>query len=264
MDPKTREPKPNSSLIKPETALIETGLAKDIIHARSLISCGLVFLGDQIVNNKTKITEEILLSKGLRVKYKKPYVSRGAIKLKSVFNDLDINVTDFKCLDIGASTGGFTQLLLEKGASLVYAVDVGKGILDQKLRTDNKVVVMEGINARFLDEYESVRNVLKPESIDLCVLDLSFISLKLVIPKIYNYIKKGGYLIPMIKPQFEAQREDLAEGGVVRDQVVVDEILEGMRSFIRDLGADVIKMVPSDIKGPSGNLEYFCVTKKKL
>ena len=264
MDSKIREPKSNSSLIKPETALIETGLAKDIIQARSLISCGLVFLGDQIVNSKTKITEEILLSKGLRVKYQKPYVSRGAIKLKSVFKDLDIDVSGFKCLDVGASTGGFTQLLLEKGASLIYAVDVGKGILDQRLRTDKRVVVMEGINARFMDEYESVRTLLRPESVDLCVMDLSFISLKLVIPKIFTYIKKDGYFIPMIKPQFEATREDIEEGGVVRDQEVIKEILQGLSSFVEGLGADVIKMVPSDIKGPSGNLEYFCVTKKKL
>lgn len=264
MDSKIREPKSNSSLIKPETALVETGLAKDISHARSLISCGLVFIGDQIVNNRTEITEDILLSKGLRVKYKKPYVSRGAIKLNSVFKEIDINVNGFKCLDVGASTGGFTQLLLEKGASLVYAIDVGRGILDQKLRSDNRVVVMEGVNARFLDEYESIKNELKTESIDLCVMDLSFISLKLVIPKIYPYVKKGGYIIPMIKPQFEAPREKIQEGGIITDQTLIEEILGEIRLFIQNLGADVIKMIPSDIKGPSGNLEYFCVTRKKL
>jgi 23S rRNA (cytidine1920-2'-O)/16S rRNA (cytidine1409-2'-O)-methyltransferase len=261
---KIREPKPDQLLIKPETALVESGLAKDLEHARSLISCGLVFMGDHLVDNRTKITEEELVSQPLRVKYKKPYVSRGAVKLESVFKNTDIGVTGFTCLDVGSSTGGFTQLLLEKGASKVYAVDVGKGILDQKLRTDKRVIVMEGVNARLMDEDKTAKENLKPGMIDLCVMDLSFISLKLVVPKVFCYIKKGGYLVPLIKPQFEAPRDKIEAGGVVRDQSVVDGILRDMSSFLQEMGMDIIKMIPSDIKGPSGNLEYFCVTRKKL
>jgi len=264
LDSSIRKSKPNSALIKPETALVETGLAKDIDQARSLLSCGLVFLGDQQINSKTKITEDMFASKCLRVKYSKPYVSRGAIKLNSVFKNFDLDVTGFKCLDVGASTGGFTQLLLEKGASLVYAIDVGKGILDQKLRTDDRVVVIEGINARFMDEHDLTKYNLRTDSIDLCVMDLSFISIKLVIPKIIPYIKKGGYLIPLIKPQFEAAKDKVGEGGVVRDQEVVRDILSSTELFLKETGVEVLKTVPSDIKGPSGNLEYFCVTKKKL
>jgi 23S rRNA (cytidine1920-2'-O)/16S rRNA (cytidine1409-2'-O)-methyltransferase len=264
LGPKIREPKFNSTLIRPETALVESGLAKDLTHARSLISCGLVFLGDHLVNSKTKITEEILSSTPLRVKYKKDYVSRGAVKLESVFKTFDLDVTGFTCLDVGASTGGFTQLLLEKGALKVYAVDVGKGILDQKLRTDKRVVVMEGINARFMDEHEMVMEQLKPGTVDICVMDLSFISLKLVIPMVIKYIKKGGYLVPLIKPQFEAPKHKIEDGGVVRDPHVVEGILRDISSFLQDMGTEVIKVVPSDIKGPSGNLEYFCVTRKKL
>ena len=218
MDPKIREPKLDPTLIRPETALVGSGLAKNLAHARSLISCGLVFLGDHLVSSRTKMTEEILSSTPLRVKYKKDYVSRGAVKLGSVFKNFELDVAGFTCLDVGSSTGGFTQLLLEKGASKVYAVDVGKGILDQKLRTDKRVVVMEGVNARFMDEHEMVMDQLKPGAIDICVMDLSFISLKLVIPKILKYIKKGGYLVPLIKPQFEVGKGMVGKGGIVRDE----------------------------------------------
>ncbi|MEI6093059.1 MAG: TlyA family RNA methyltransferase [bacterium] len=264
MGSKTTESKSNSPLIKPELALVESGLAKDLVHARSLMSCGLVFFGDQLINANSKITEQMLASQGLRVKYKKEYVSRGAVKLESVFKSFDLNVNGFICMDIGASTGGFTQLLLQKGAASVFAIDVGKGILDHKLRTDNRVNVMEGINARFLNEHELIKKEIKDESIDICVMDLSFISLKLIIPNIYQYIKRGGYLIPLIKPQFEAPRDKIESGGVVRDPLVIEKIISDIKELLENMGTEILKVVPSEIRGPSGNLEYFCVTRRKL
>lgn len=264
MGSKIRESKPPSPLIKPELAIVESGLAKDLIHARSLMSCGLVLLGDQTINANSKITEQMLASHGLRVKYKKEYVSRGAVKLNSIFKSFDLDVNNFICMDVGASTGGFTQLLLEKGASSVFAIDVGKGILDHKLRTDKRVKVLEGINARFLDDNDLIKKEIKTESIDLCVMDLSFISLKLILPKVYRYVKQGGYLVPLIKPQFEAPRNKIESGGVVRDNVVIENIISDIKNLLEELGMDVIKLIPSEIKGPSGNLEYFCVTRRKL
>ena len=264
MGSKIRDSKPSSPLIKPELAIVESGLAKDLVHDRSLMSCGLVFIGDQIINANSKITEQMIALHGLRVKYKKEYVSRGAVKLDSVFKSFDLDVSKFICMDVGASTGGFTQLLLEKGVSSVFAIDVGKGILDHKLRTDSRVKVFEGVNARFLDENEFIKKEVKTESIDLCVMDLSFISLKLILPKVYQYIKHGGYLIPLIKPQFEAPRDKIESGGVVRDNVVIEKIISDIKNLLEELGLEVIKLIPSDIKGPSGNLEYFCVTRRKL
>lgn len=245
------------------TALIENGLATDPDHARSLLNCSLVFVGDKCIKAGSKISNSDISTKGLRVKYSKPYVSRGAEKLLSVFKNIDLNVKGFRCMDVGSSTGGFTQLLLEKGASFVHAVDVGKGIIDSKLRNDQRVLVIEGVNARSLNDHEIVRKNIDAGSLDLAVFDLSFISLKLVVPVVSHYIKADGWLVTLVKPQFEVARELVEEGGVVRDEGVIKTLLDDMTAFFLSTGLTILKIIPSDLKGPSGNQEYFYVMRKR-
>lgn len=252
----------NLSKIKPEIALVENGMASDIEHARSMLSCGLVFIGDRKLDTKSSIDKADITKGLLRVKYNKPYVSRGAIKLETVFKGYDLDVTGFKCADIGASTGGFTELLLKKGAAFVFAVDVGKGILDYKLRIDNRVMVLEEINARLFDNYDIVKANIQKESLDLVVFDLSFISIKMVEPVILQYVKKGGYIIPLIKPQFEAERDEL-KNGVVQDDGVINRILDDMKVFFNAQGLETLGVTASQIKGPMGNQEYFYIMRKK-
>lgn len=252
-----------SNKIKALLALVENGLAKDTEQAKSMLSCGLVFSGDTKLTTGSVIDKEDITAGRLRVKYTKPYVSRGAIKLETVFKEHNLKVDGFKCADIGASTGGFTQLLLQKGADLVFAIDVAKGILDYKLRIDNKVVVMEEVNARLFDKNDLVNKNIQKESLDLAVFDLSFISLKMVVPVVLPYIKKGGYVIPMVKPQFEAEKVEIGPNGVVKDDVVITRILEDMKSFFVSNGLKIFGVTASQIKGPSGNQEYFYIMLKE-
>lgn len=249
--------------IKADVAIVESGLAPDIDHARALISCGLVFLGDKKITANSSVDQNELSASGFRIKNSKTYVSRGAIKLKTVFDEFDLNVNGFRCMDVGASTGGFTQVLIDKGAEIVFAVDVGKNILDYKLRVDPKVVVMEGVNARLMDDDKTVTSKVERESLDLAVFDLSFISLKLVVPKVLSFIKKEGLVIPLVKPQFEVSQDKVEKGGVVRDPKVIDDLIAEMRSFFEGLGLCVKDIVPSQLKGPSGNQEYFFVCLKR-
>jgi 23S rRNA (cytidine1920-2'-O)/16S rRNA (cytidine1409-2'-O)-methyltransferase len=255
--------KNNPDKIKALVALVENGLAKDGEQARSMLSCGLVFSGDKKLTTSSYIDQEEITGGKLRVKYTKSYVSRGAIKLETVFKEHDLKVDGFKCADIGASTGGFTQLLLEHGASLVYAVDVAKGVLDYKLRINDKVIVMEEINARLFDQSDLVNRNIPKESLDLAVFDLSFISLKMVVPVVLPYIKKGGYVIPMVKPQFEAKRNEIGDNGVVRDANAIIRILDDMKSFFCNNGLNFVGVTASQIKGPSGNQEYFYIMLKE-
>ncbi len=245
--------------IKVDLALVENGLASDIEHARSMISCGLIFIGDKQITNNSYVDETELLNTGFRIKDKKENVSRGGIKLSSVFDVIDIDIKNKICMDVGASTGGFTELLLKKGASKVYSIDVGKNLIDYKLRTNEKVVVLEGVNARFLDQDPVIKNTITDDSIDIVVMDLSFISLKLVLPRVLNYVKAGGTVIPLIKPQFEVEAKEVPKGGVVRDEDVINRVLLDMRVYIEKLGFNVIKLIPSKIQGACGNQEYFFV-----
>ena len=247
---------------KADLAIIESGLAHDLEHARALINCGLVFLGDKKVTSGMSLDTKEISMVGFRIKKAKEHVSRGAVKLQSVFNSSNISVDGFECIDVGASTGGFTQVLLTKGAKLVYAVDVGKNILDYKLRVDPRVVVMEGVNARLIDEEKKVVDKIKQESLDMAVFDLSFISLKMVVPKIISFVKKGGFVIPLVKPQFEVDQDKVEKGGVVRDQQVIEDLIKQMSLFFESNGLSIRKIIPSELKGPSGNQEYFFLCLK--
>ena len=183
------------------------------------------------------------------VRTRQPYVSRGGHKLAAALDAFAIDPTGFVCLDVGASTGGFTDCLLQRGAARVHAVDVGYGLLDQRLRSDPRVVVHERINARALD-----RSVVG-EACDLVVADLSFISLTKVVPSLLPHLGAGGSLVLLVKPQFEARRGDVGPGGVVRDEALRTRIVEQCLSDLVDIGLERIATCDSPLRGAEGNLE---------
>jgi 23S rRNA (cytidine1920-2'-O)/16S rRNA (cytidine1409-2'-O)-methyltransferase len=177
------------------------------------------------------------------------YVSRGGEKLAAALEQFDIDVRGRSCLDIGASTGGFTDVLLQRGASRVVAVDVGYGQLAWALRQDPRVMVLERVNIRYLDRL--------PEPADLAVIDVSFISLRLVLPRVQQLLSSPGDVIALVKPQFEVGKGAVGKGGIVRDPAQHEEVLEGLRRFARDLGYAVAGEMPSPILGTKGNREFL-------
>lgn len=180
-----------------------------------------------------------------------PYVSRGGDKLAAALDHFGVDPAGKICLDAGASTGGFTQVLLRRGAARVYAVDVGYGQLDLALRQDPRVAVRERTNIRLLS-----REAL-PEAVDLATLDLSFISLTLVLAKILEFIRPGGEILALVKPQFEVGKERVGKGGVVRDPALQRQAVDQVDRAARGLGLQVSEGFPSPLKGPKGNQEYF-------
>ena len=185
-----------------------------------------------------------------------PYVSRGGLKLEKALKVFPIDVKDKVCIDCGASTGGFTDVLLKNGAAKVYSVDVGYGQLAWSLRNDERVVNMERTNIRYIS------SELIPEPLDICVMDLSFISVKLVLPAVCALLKDNAQLVCLIKPQFEAGREEVGKKGVVRDKAVHLSVIESVLSFAPTVGMTVMGLDFSPIKGPEGNREYLCYMKK--
>jgi 23S rRNA (cytidine1920-2'-O)/16S rRNA (cytidine1409-2'-O)-methyltransferase len=180
-----------------------------------------------------------------------PYVSRGGVKLESALTRFQVDPTGLVCLDVGASTGGFTDCLLQYGARSVYAVDVGYGQLAWKLRNDPRVVVIERSNIRNLPE----KAVSGP--VDLAAIDVSFISLKIVVPSIFRFLKPRAIILALIKPQFEVGKGKVGKGGVVRDPVIHESVLDELSGFFSDQGLTVQSIVPSPISGPKGNKEFF-------
>lgn len=181
----------------------------------------------------------------------KKFVSRGGEKLEAAIKSLAIDVKEKVCADVGASTGGFTDCLLQNGAKKVYAIDVGYGILDWKLRNNPKVVLMERQNVRFL------QNLLEP--VDLVTIDVSFISLKLVLPVVKNWLMpKTGRLVALIKPQFEASYKEASRGkGVIKDSHIIEQILSDLQKFAKTLGFKIKGLIPSPILGKKGNQEFL-------
>ena len=184
------------------------------------------------------------------------YVSRGGLKLEKAMQTFPLHLEGKVCADIGASTGGFTDCMLQNGAKKVYAVDVGYGQLDWKLRNDERVVCMERTNARYLTHEEV------PEELDFASIDVSFISLKLIFPALYGLLREGGEIACLIKPQFEAGREKVGKKGVVRDPAVHLEVLEHFLQHAKDNHFTVIGITYSPIRGPEGNIEYLGFLRK--
>jgi 23S rRNA (cytidine1920-2'-O)/16S rRNA (cytidine1409-2'-O)-methyltransferase len=229
--------------------LFEKGLAESRQRAKSLIMAGKV-----IVTNypDLKPGTKIPLDSDIKIKEPDfPYVSRGALKLEKALKTLDIDVNNVVCLDIGASTGGFTDCLLQCGAKRVYSVDVGYGQLAWKLRQDDRVVVMERTNIRHLEK-ERI-----PDLINLVTIDTSFISLKIVIPSVLKFMGQNAIILALIKPQFEVGKGKVGKGGVVRDPEVRNEVIEDLTCFFAGLNLKRKGLVPSPVLGPKGNQEYI-------
>ncbi|GJM15362.1 MAG: TlyA family rRNA (cytidine-2'-O)-methyltransferase [Thermodesulfobacteriota bacterium] len=215
---------------------------------------GVVFANGQKVDKAGTLlkTDIEILVKSSSLKY----VGRGGLKLESALENFEVDVNGYVALDIGASTGGFTDCLLQSGASKVYAVDVGYGQLDWKLRNDSRVIVMEKINARHLVEGDI------PEKVDIVVMDASFISLTKIIAPSILFLKSGGLLIALIKPQFEVGKGEVGKGGIVRDENKHKEVVQKINQHLEKLGFKIKGIIPSPILGAEGNKEFLIAATK--
>ncbi|RJX34660.1 MAG: TlyA family RNA methyltransferase [Desulfurivibrio sp.] len=228
--------------------LLARELAATRQKAQALIGAGQVLVGGQVIDKAgTLIAEEALIE----IKERCPYVSRGGLKLAKGLDFFQIDPTGMVCADIGASTGGFTDCLLQRGAAKVYAIDVGYGQLDWKLRQDPRVVVMERTNARHLKAGDLA------EPLDLAVIDASFISLKLLLPPLPVFFRASPLILALIKPQFEVGKGKVGKGGVVRDQLLHQQVLDEISEYARGLQLRSQGITDSPILGPKGNREFL-------
>ena len=229
--------------------LVARGYFDSREKAQRAIMAGTVSVGEQRADKPgTRIAEDASIT----VKTAERYVGRGGLKLEAALAAFEINPTGAICLDVGASTGGFTDCLLQHGAAKVYAIDVGHSQLDWKIRSDPRVVVHEKLNARYLTRADI------PEPIDVCVIDVSFISLTLILPPAAALLRNGGVIIPLIKPQFELRKEDVSKGGVVRDPALHEQAVEKIRAFVATLpGVTWCGLIESPILGGEGNKEFL-------
>lgn len=229
--------------------LVDRGLAESRSRAQALILAGLVYSGERRI---AKAGEGVPDEAPLEVRGKvHPWVSRGGIKLAHALDHFGWDVTDAVGLDVGSSTGGFTDVLLSRGASKVFAVDVGTNQLAWKLRQDPRVIVHEQTNARYLTA--DIVN----EPIDIIVCDASFISLSKVLDAALDFAKPGGRLAALVKPQFEAEREEIGKGGVVKDSAVHERVCASAQTWVESRGWTVEGITPSPITGPEGNVEFL-------
>jgi len=237
-----------------DVLVVERGLAESRAKAQALILAGEVVVDDQRVDKPgTLVPREA----GLRLKGEAmPYVSRGGLKLKAALDRFEVDARGAVCADLGASTGGFTDCLLQAGAARVYAIDVGYGQLHQKLQSDPRVVSRERVNARHLTSAEL------PEPVSILTVDVSFISLRLVLPAALPHLRPGGTLVALVKPQFEVGKEKVGKGGVVRDAAAREEAIGGIRAFVEAAGLHVSGVMDSPIAGPAGNVEALLVAQK--
>ena len=237
-----------------DVALVERGLAETRQKAQATIMSGIVYVNGQKVDKAgfAVAPEAQLEVRGNAL----PDVSRGGLKLEKAMREFGLRLDGCVCADIGASTGGFTDCMLQNGAVKVYAVDVGYGQLDWKLRSDPRVVCMERTNARYLT-HEQV-----PDELDFASIDVSFISLKLILPAVNGLLRDGGHVACLVKPQFEAGREKVGKKGVVRDPAVHLEVLEHFLGHARESGYGVLALTYSPIRGPEGNIEYLGYLEK--
>lgn len=228
--------------------LVERGLVESREQARRLIMAGQVLVDDEV---RDKPGQSVADTVAIRIRSALPYVSRGGLKLAAALDEFPIHVPGSIAVDVGASTGGFTDCLLQRGAAQVYAIDVGYGQLAWKLRNDPRVIVMERTNIRHLTAL--------PDGVqaNLAVIDASFISLTLVLPPTLHLLHPAADIVALIKPQFEAGKEHVGKGGVVRDVTVHRHVLEAVFSLVQQLGLTVNGLQPSPLLGPAGNVEFL-------
>ena len=227
--------------------LTERGLAESRARALSLIMAGQVRVNDLVV---TKAGTPVNTDAAIVVKQGCPYVSRAGYKLEAAVNAFGIELKDKVAIDIGASTGGFTDLMLLRGAARVYAVDVGHSQLHYRLRNDPRVICLEEVNARTIDPS------LIPEPCDIAVFDVSFISLRLVIPPVLNILKRPSEIVALIKPQFEAGK-GMTKKGIIKDETTIISVVENIKEFLYSIGLIALGVIPSPVKGAKGNQEYL-------
>jgi 23S rRNA (cytidine1920-2'-O)/16S rRNA (cytidine1409-2'-O)-methyltransferase len=234
--------------------LVEKGIIHSREGAKALILAGKVAVEDRIVDKPgTEIEREARLQ--LRGE-DQPYVSRGGIKLEGALNAFKINPEEMIVMDVGASTGGFTDCVLQRGAKRVYAVDVGYGQLSWKLQKDPRVVSLERKNIRYL-KIEEVG-----EKMDLILIDTSFISIEKFLPHLLHFLREGGFIVGLIKPQFEVGKGEVGKGGVVRDSILHQKVVQRISEFSRELRLSVLGVIESNLLGPKGNKEFFIYLKK--
>jgi 23S rRNA (cytidine1920-2'-O)/16S rRNA (cytidine1409-2'-O)-methyltransferase len=229
--------------------LLEKGFFQSRQRARAMIMAGKV-----LVHGQPAIKPGILISKNDRIEIKGndfPYVSRGGLKLEAALHTLHLDVNDFICLDVGVSTGGFTDCLLQHGARMVYAVDVGYGQLAWKLRQNSRVVVIERTNIRNMSAGAVAH------AVDLITIDVSFISLKIVVPAAVKFLKTNGCILALIKPQFEVGKGQVGKGGVVKDPALHAQVIKSLSGFFAQIGLSCENVSPSPLLGPKGNREFF-------
>ncbi len=233
-----------------DVLLTEQGFCDSRTRAQAIIMAGQVYVDGQKADKPGTSYEE---SVSIEVRGEScPYVSRGGLKLEKALRNFGVKPEGYVCSDSGASTGGFTDCLLQQGARKVFAIDVGYGQLDWKIRSDSRVVVMERTNIRYVTPEDI------GEPLDLSVIDVSFISLKIVLPAIKNLLKpEKGQVLCLIKPQFEAGKEKVGKKGVVRDPAVHKEVLDSFVALARSLDFTILGMTFSPVKGPEGNIEFL-------
>jgi 23S rRNA (cytidine1920-2'-O)/16S rRNA (cytidine1409-2'-O)-methyltransferase len=232
-----------------DAALVEKGLAQSRDRAKRLVMSGRVLVNDIPVDKPgTQIAADAVLTiKGEEI----PYVSRGGLKLERALEIFGIDPNGMVCMDVGASTGGFTDCLLQRGAERVFAVDVGYGQLAWSLRQNPRVVLFERTNIRRMSPTDL------PEPVDLAVIDVSFISLRIVVPVVQSFLKTDGTILALIKPQFEVGKGRVGKGGVVRDAALHDEVIRDLTSYFSSVGLDCREVIPSPIRGAKGNREFL-------
>jgi 23S rRNA (cytidine1920-2'-O)/16S rRNA (cytidine1409-2'-O)-methyltransferase len=231
--------------------LVDRGLVETRSKARGIIMAGEVLVDGQ---RQDKPGMDVALDAGITLVTPMPYVSRGGYKLAGALDAFALEVNGRVCADVGACTGGFTDVLLQRGAARVYAIDVGQGQLDWKLRQDERVVIMERTNARYVESL--------PERVGFVAIDVSFISLKLILPAVQGWLRPSADVIALIKPQFEAGPEQVGRGGIVRDTAVRRQVLEDVLGWAQEQGWRVAGLIPSPIRGSDGNVEYLAWLKR--
>ena len=242
--------------VRLDQLLVGRGLFPSREKARRAILAGEVSVATRVADKPSELLDA---QTAVAIKPTRKYVGRGALKLESALEHFHIDLQGKTALDIGASTGGFTDCMLQRGTETVYAIDVGYGQLDWKLRNDPRVVVLERMNARFLTR-DQIQQL-----VDICVIDVSFISLTLILPNAFALLKSDGVILALIKPQFELQRSEVGKGGIVRDPRLHRKAQDKIVAFVNDLGHVVVGTAPAAIKGADGNQEFFaCIRKRSV
>lgn len=243
-----------SDKMRLDVAVFERGLAETREKAKALIMAGSVYLnGQKALKGGVAVKDTDIIEVRGAVN---PYVSRGGLKLHKAVQNFGLSLEGCVCMDIGASTGGFTDCMLSNGAAKVYAIDVGYGQLAWKLRCDERVINMERTNFRYVT-HEQI-----PEQVDFASVDVSFISLRKILPVMRELLRDGGRAVCLIKPQFEAGRENVGKKGVVRDRAVHESVVASITEFAVESGFNVCNVDFSPIKGPEGNIEYLMLVEK--